>query len=82
MGAVLFSLQNRVGNSAACRISGSRIIVNLAAGLKMNDKTTTRIEDYPYEVQERAAIYEFDAGMTRDQAEARAVEEYQKEITQ
>lgn len=25
-----------------------------------------------YEVEERAAIYEYDAGMTREQAEARA----------
>jgi len=37
------------------------------------------IEKYPYEVQERAAIYEYDAGMSRGEAEKRAIEEYEKE---
>lgn len=34
--------------------------------------------DYPVEVQERASIYEFDAGMPRAEAEARAIMEAEK----
>ena len=37
------------------------------------------IESYPYEVRERAAIYEYDGNMNRMEAEARAIMEYRKE---
>ena len=37
------------------------------------------IDKYPVEVRERAAIYEIDAGMKREDAEKRAIEEYEKE---
>ena len=37
----------------------------------MNDKL---LDDHGYEVAERAAILEFDAGMTREEAERVAVE--------
>jgi hypothetical protein len=37
------------------------------------------ITHYPYEVQERAAIYEYDAKMSRVEAERKAIEEYNKE---
>ena len=36
----------------------------------------SKIRNYPYEVQERAAIYEFEAGMTREEAEDKAIEDY------
>lgn len=35
------------------------------------------IENYPYEVRERAAIYEFEAGMSREEAEDRAISEFE-----
>jgi len=34
------------------------------------------IDQFPYEVQERAAIYVFDAGMTEAEADARAIREF------
>ena len=37
------------------------------------------IELLPVEVQERAAIYEYDGGLTREEAEKRAIAEYEKE---
>ena len=37
------------------------------------------IESYPVEVQERAAIMEFDGRLTREESEKRAIEEYEKE---
>ena len=43
----------------------------------MTDKVKT-IMDYPYEVRERAAIYEADAGMSREDADARAIREYEE----
>lgn len=36
---------------------------------------TDRLRNYPYEAQERAAIYEFEAGMTRKDAEERVIRE-------
>ena len=38
-----------------------------------------RIELYPVEVVERASIYEYDGGLSREEAEKRAIEEYEKE---
>lgn len=40
------------------------------------------IKDYPYEVQERAAIMEIDGGLTREDAEMRAIMEYKKQKEQ
>lgn len=37
-----------------------------------------RLRNYPYEVQERAAIYEYEGRMTRQEAEERAVREYDR----
>ena len=36
------------------------------------------IKDYPVEVQERAAIMEYDGKMTREQAEKKAIELWEK----
>jgi hypothetical protein len=38
------------------------------------------IDQCPYEVRERAALYEYEAGMTREQAEKRAIEEYNNDV--
>ena len=43
-------------------------------GLQQNANIIT----YPVECQERAAIYEYDAGMKREDAEKRAIEEWEK----
>jgi len=37
---------------------------------------------YPYEVWERAAIYEFDAGMSREKAEQKAIKEYEERLSE
>ena len=37
---------------------------------------------YPYEVWERASIYEFDAGMSRAEAEQRAIKEYEERLSE
>jgi hypothetical protein len=34
---------------------------------------------YPYEVAERAAIYEHDAGMSKEEAEQKAIDDYHKD---
>jgi hypothetical protein len=44
-------------------------------GKNVNDKL---LNEYGYEVAERAAILEFEAGMTREEAELVAVNEEQK----
>lgn len=41
--------------------------------------TNQPIDRYPYEVRERAAIYEFDGGMTRTEADAKAINEYENQ---
>ena len=38
------------------------------------------ISEYPYEVRERAAIYEYEAGMKREAAEARAIKEWKQSV--
>jgi hypothetical protein len=40
---------------------------------------TKPIDQYPYHVRERAAIYEYEANMTREDAENKAIKEYEKE---
>lgn len=37
------------------------------------------LEAYGYDVAERAAIYEFEAGMSRAEAEAKAIDDHEKE---
>jgi hypothetical protein len=45
---------------------------------KGNQMTDLLLEQYGYEVAERAAILEYEAGMTREEAERVAVEEETK----
>jgi hypothetical protein len=56
-------------------ISGARRKTS-AGGKNVNDKL---LDEYGYEVAERAAILEFEAGMSREEAERVAVKAAEKE---